>query len=439
MNRIIIIGNGFDLSHGLKTSYADFIDWYWNEWGKRLLGSSKNCEEDEFFSFKLLENSMVEKWCQVAEWHFHDAAISSHDFIGKVRKDHSLCLINSKSVLFSTICKLRETAWVDIENVYYELLSSGEDQPKKLNDDLDIVRERLVEYLSIVQKGIDEGMVREDLKKVMFEPLDLRDMSLSLIERWITMFEMHHEYSSDEWEKIAKDYNIDEQDPEYLKLQNYVNEEKGKGEAKKDRNAMMAFIKDQLVSMGTSSPEIREEAYERLRNFSGPKLLYLPDNVLLLNFNYLTTADMYFSDKENRFVVNHIHGELANPNSVIFGYGDELVENYKWLSEKNDNEYLRNIKSIKYLEAPNYRNLLGFIESDAYQIYIMGHACGNSDRTLLNTLFEHKNCVSIKPLYHRWDDGTDNYMGLIQNISRNFTNMKLMRDRVVNKTFCDTL
>lgn len=31
MNRIILIGNGFDLAHGLKTSYADFIDWYWEE------------------------------------------------------------------------------------------------------------------------------------------------------------------------------------------------------------------------------------------------------------------------------------------------------------------------------------------------------------------------------------------------------------------------
>lgn len=26
MNRIILIGNGFDLAHGLPTSYADFID-----------------------------------------------------------------------------------------------------------------------------------------------------------------------------------------------------------------------------------------------------------------------------------------------------------------------------------------------------------------------------------------------------------------------------
>jgi hypothetical protein len=29
MNRIILIGNGFDLAHGLKTSYKDFLEWFW--------------------------------------------------------------------------------------------------------------------------------------------------------------------------------------------------------------------------------------------------------------------------------------------------------------------------------------------------------------------------------------------------------------------------
>ena len=136
---------------------------------------------------------------------------------------------------------------------------------------------------------------------------------------------------------------------------------------------------------------------------------------------------------------NHIHGDLNNPDSIIFGYGDELDEDYKDLLKQSDNECLRNIKSIKYLESGKYRNLLQFIESAPYQVYIMGHSCGNSDRTLLNTLFEHKNCVSIKPYYYQKDDGSDNYLEIAQNICRNFTDMKLMRDRVVNKMFCEPL
>ena len=41
MNRLVLIGNGFDLAHGLKTSYKDFICWYWYKWGEKLLGSPK--------------------------------------------------------------------------------------------------------------------------------------------------------------------------------------------------------------------------------------------------------------------------------------------------------------------------------------------------------------------------------------------------------------
>ena len=42
MNRIVLIGNGFDLAHGLKTSYMDFIDWYWEQRVDEL--SSKDCK-----------------------------------------------------------------------------------------------------------------------------------------------------------------------------------------------------------------------------------------------------------------------------------------------------------------------------------------------------------------------------------------------------------
>lgn len=173
-----------------------------------------------------------------------------------------------------------------------------------------------------------------------------------------------------------------------------------------------------------------------------PKEISYPTRLMLLNFNYTNTADLYipiYESNDNWFQINHIHGELENPDSVIFGYGDELDDKYKDIVKLNNNEHLRNIKSVKYLETNNYRKMLDFIESAPYQIYIMGHSCGNSDRTLLNTLFEHKNCVSIKPFYYIKEDGTDNYLDLVQNISRNFTDMKLMRDRVVNKTYCEPL
>ena len=73
MNRIIIIGNGFDLAHNLKTGYKDFINDYWDTveegiydkyW--RLLdqqyGGGKhplNDYEDQLIKFVLLIKKIV--------------------------------------------------------------------------------------------------------------------------------------------------------------------------------------------------------------------------------------------------------------------------------------------------------------------------------------------------------------------------------------------
>ena len=67
---------------------------------------------------------------------------------------------------------------------------------------------------------------------------------------------------------------------------------------------------------------------------------------MLLNFNYTKTADLYLENKY--FILNHIHGDLLAPETVIFGYGDESDDEYKKLQKINDNEYLRHIKTNRY-------------------------------------------------------------------------------------------
>jgi hypothetical protein len=168
------------------------------------------------------------------------------------------------------------------------------------------------------------------------------------------------------------------------------------------------------------------------------KFSTLPERILLVNFNYTNIADQYVPEDQEIAMVNHIHGTLEEPESMIFGYGDEIDKRYMELSNLEDNRYMKNIKSHRYLERNKYRELLQFANSDEYQIYIMGHACGNSDRTLLNTLFEHENCVSIKPFFYQYGS-KDNHDDIIQNISRHFPDRQKFRDRVVNKTYCEPM
>ncbi len=45
MNRIILIGNGFDLAHGMKTSYNDFLKDFW----KNTISEVHKSEGKEIF------------------------------------------------------------------------------------------------------------------------------------------------------------------------------------------------------------------------------------------------------------------------------------------------------------------------------------------------------------------------------------------------------
>ena len=51
MNKLFIIGNGFDLAHGLKTSYSDFILWYLKKAVNDL--QAKEVYKDELMLVKL--------------------------------------------------------------------------------------------------------------------------------------------------------------------------------------------------------------------------------------------------------------------------------------------------------------------------------------------------------------------------------------------------
>ena len=132
---------------------------------------------------------------------------------------------------------------------------------------------------------------------------------------------------------------------------------------------------------------------------------------------------------------------------MVFGYGDEMDLDYKLIEDIDDNEYLKFFKSFQYFQNNCYDKLLKYIDSAKFQVYIMGHSCGLSDRIMLNTIFEHKNCRSIKIYYHEEEDPQkdnhsakkDNYLDIVKNISRHFKDKTSMRRKIVNKELSDSL
>ncbi len=356
MNRIILVGNGFDLAHGLKTSYNDFINWYFDQLKKGLVYHNYTNYEDGLCKLHLnVKKIGAIPWRDFLHPYIHSIfRMSIEDFLNYIDYHRKQGNIEVEfSSLLERISKAISTkGWVDIETDYYELLKDCPDLNKdvvvNLQQYLKYLQEKLVEYLRYVQESANDK-INIAIKEIISEPIVGYDIS---------QYALEHIINSEE-----------------------------------DR-------------------------------------MYPLDESLILDFNYTNTTEKYHSN------VIHIHGKLDKPKTIIFGYGDELDDHYKKLSNLNDNRYLTNMKSIRYLESGNYRDVLRFINAGPYQIYVMGHSCGNSDRILLNTLFEHKNCVSIKPFYYQKDEEHDNFSEIIQNISRSFTDMQSFRDKVVNKTLC---
>ena len=113
--------------------------------------------------------------------------------------------------------------------------------------------------------------------------------------------------------------------------------------------------------------------------------------------------------------------------------GDEIDAAYKRMEDDSKVKgYFDYIKSFWYLRTDNYRSLVNFLESDDYQVYILGHSCGLSDRTMLQMIFEHTKCRSIKIYYHE-KDSIDNFVSLTHEIARHFTDKGLMRKKILSK------
>lgn len=399
MNRLVIIGNGFDLAHGLPTGYCDFINWYWKNLFVKiqdLRSSTPSNYEDDFiivnFKFEAKreedEFTIIDK--DISELSDYDSLkkfISKYKSYkkrsnGRYTEYSNECSVSFKSLFFQKICTKQSVQnWVDIENEYYSMLKDSLD---KINGNF------------VVQK------LNQDFEQVK-----------KLLEKYLTA-EIEEKYS------LYTNHRINE----LIVKRKYENE---------DIDGLFREI---------SSVDVQNVENAVANSITGNgypyRMLYI-NNIYYLNFNYTSLIEKFASKHNNRITFNQIHGKLEDKsNPINFGFGDEMDDDYKTIEKKDDNEYLKNIKSFAYLNTPNYKSLIDFLESDKFQVYIMGHSCGLSDRILLNKVFEHKNCISIKIYYFKNGD-YDNYTDIAQNVSRHFNKKEMMRERIVNKTFCEPL
>ncbi len=134
---------------------------------------------------------------------------------------------------------------------------------------------------------------------------------------------------------------------------------------------------------------------------------------MVLNFNYTKNFVDYL---EPNTAIFNIHGEVDSINSIIFGYAAEHTEMRELLNLEN-NDYLSNIKSIKYKHSLIYSEFIDYMNSYVYshkkdELWILGHSCGISDKLILRQIFESGRITKINICYYNERDYFDKQVNI---------------------------
>lgn len=177
MNRLILIGNGFDLAHKLETSYCHFvIDYITNALNNFF---ENNVHEDPLLIIKFRYSG-----------HRHNASEHGRKFknseawqiFHNISKSNHYEVIIKSTYLSQTFEKISKTNWVDLENDYFDKLVGCKrargymlDEVEKLNLEFDFLKQELERYL-VRHQAKNEIQFSQDLHNLFYESIKSGDI-----------------------------------------------------------------------------------------------------------------------------------------------------------------------------------------------------------------------------------------------------------------------
>lgn len=365
---IFLIGNGYDLYNGLKTGYNDFLLYYLSESIVRAINKNGNYE-DHCIKINL------QRW-------FLDTP-SSHSLI-KI-KELLEYKIKTDSLVYEKEKHYKKDSSDFIQNLANGILISCQNNFIK----------------SILTKCFNSGW--EGIEMTLYNEYRKLYSEISLRPSW-------------------KDFKS--HDSEY-----YIDYTKDIININKSNNCLKNELLTYILNLGNPKFSTSVLTDPNVISWCWNKDSY--HSALFLNFNYTSYLEKHLNlgklshslQSESQFI--NIHGDFTSEmDEIVFGIGDEQEDFLKDIESYFGNEWLEPLKSFFYLKNDKYQDLLGFIEKGDYEIYVVGHSCSITDRTLLKMLFENEYCKKIHVMHHK---GMDSYLKTAYNISRNFDNKIKLR------------
>lgn len=155
MNRLIIIGNGFDIAHGMKSSTKDFLQDY-------CFNVIKTLKTQNIYKDKLLSIEPALPQLQIITFFKKIDINSSVEFIISLAKNHKKAKVYfHSSLLEMSLNGIENLGWVDLESLYFNQLiskrgSQDSNDIQNYIEQFDKLKELLLTYLDNQEKEMKE-------------------------------------------------------------------------------------------------------------------------------------------------------------------------------------------------------------------------------------------------------------------------------------------
>jgi len=187
MNRIILLGNGFDLAHGLNTRYTDFINDYWESKldlfiksyreGKLSFRSQGDRPKFDYTDKDItITNLEYISGLKIIDEPERKGYERFKYFTMRIPASQDRCFTFTNKLLEQITDKKYINNWVDIEEEYYDSLKKYYKDLEKiiiLHNDFQNIQDSLEKYL---QKVTNESIkTLQNIDRFIFSPLDKDD------------------------------------------------------------------------------------------------------------------------------------------------------------------------------------------------------------------------------------------------------------------------
>jgi len=194
LNRIVIIGNGFDLAHGLPTSYSDFMKFLKNDifkTGNKISDRDSN----ELIIRKTNEEGNVDPWLSLKYISGQDIPTEKGFYRNLTPKDieaYSFSIpacMAKKSIFFRSLFKERKrlNRWSSFEQLYFENLVKHKNNLESIN----MINKEFYHIRVLFEQYLNEEVEK---KEIDFDKLKLDELFIDLKSKSKNDFEFDKTY-----------------------------------------------------------------------------------------------------------------------------------------------------------------------------------------------------------------------------------------------------